>query len=209
MTFDILLNPSSVVQPLRPVWIFLLQLSIPLGDTEIEAYEFAFTVLFSFRIQIQLYEVFNPTRRRRKKRRSIQQDQRELLGQIEESMVAAGMDGHACVLRFICEMQANKFSHSSIFGEVLNLIFTPKPGGDASVLQDYIEAEMAGQSMQEATLRDPSVTQTLQPPTCAQQYSSCPVSMFAALRRMHARTDSGHSTREDRPHSFATNAAGG
>ncbi|MPC31152.1 hypothetical protein E2C01_024431 [Portunus trituberculatus] len=56
--------------------------------------------------------------------RSIQQDQRELLGQIEESMVAAGMDGHACVLRFICEMQANKFSHSSIFGEVLNLIFT-------------------------------------------------------------------------------------
>ncbi|KAK8402245.1 hypothetical protein O3P69_001393 [Scylla paramamosain] len=230
MTFDILLNPSSVVQPLRPVWIFLLQLSIPLGDTEIEAYEFAFVVLFSFRIQIQLYEVFNPTRRRKKRRchetsgprlapsplaphfqptrwrltapqsrspcppsplglcfylpnlfgespgnaralpfsaspRSIQQDQRELLGQIEESMVAAGMDGHACVLRFICEMQANRFSHSSIFGEVLSLIFHV--------------------------------------PTCAQRYPSCPVSVFAALRRLQPRTDSGHSTREDRPQSFA------
>ena len=56
--------------------------------------------------------------------RSIQQDQRELFDQIEEGMVAAGMDGHSCVLRFICEMQTNKFSHSSIFGEVLSLIFT-------------------------------------------------------------------------------------
>ncbi|XP_063887504.1 uncharacterized protein LOC135115013 [Scylla paramamosain] len=141
--------------------------------------------------------------------RSIQQDQRELLGQIEESMVAAGMDGHACVLRFICEMQANRFSHSSIFGEVLSLIFTPKAGGDASVLKDYIEAEMAGQSLQEATQREPSAGQTLQVPTCAQRYPSCPVSVFAALRRLQPRTDSGHSTREDRPQSFASNAGGG
>lgn len=68
MTFDILLNPSSVVYPLRPVWFFLVQLSIPLGDRDIDAFQFAFAVLFSFRIQIQLYDVFNPSTTKRKKR---------------------------------------------------------------------------------------------------------------------------------------------
>ncbi|XP_045606528.2 uncharacterized protein [Procambarus clarkii] len=116
--------------------------------------------------------------------RSIQEDQLDLFQQIESNIATLGVDGHACVLRFICEMQTNRFSSSSIFGEIFNLMFTPKQGSNYKILEDYIAAEMAGQ--------DSGPGQT-----CAETYPSCPVSVFAVLRRFQ--NQMGFSTPEDKP----------
>ncbi|XP_071512431.1 uncharacterized protein [Panulirus ornatus] len=121
--------------------------------------------------------------------RSIQEDQLELFRQIEDNIATMGVDGHACVLRFICEMQTNRFSRSSIFGEIFTLIFTPKQGDDYSLLKDYIAAEMAGQ---EADTPSGSAG-----PICVERYPSCPMSVFAALRRFQSGL--GYSTPADRP----------
>ncbi|XP_050725510.1 uncharacterized protein LOC127003166 isoform X1 [Eriocheir sinensis] len=198
MTFDILLDPYSVVTPYRPIWFFVASLSIPLGDTNVDAFEFACAVAFTFRIQIQLYRVFNPVvarkGKKRRRRRSIQEDQRDLFSQIEEGLTAAGIDGHACVLRFICEMQTNAFSPSSIFGEVFNLVFTPKPGGDSSVLEEYIKAKATGQDYGESG----EAAEERGPPMCAQRYASCPMSVFSYLKRLRG-SHRDHAAPEDRP----------
>ncbi|XP_071512426.1 uncharacterized protein [Panulirus ornatus] len=186
MTIDVLVNPASVVRPLKPIWYATVQLSIPLGDRDTGDLEMAMAMVLIFRLQIRLYEVFNRDSRRG---RSIQEDQLELFRQIEDNIATMGVDGHACVLRFICEMQTNRFSRSSIFGEIFTLIFTPKQGDDYSLLKDYIAAEMAGQ---EADTPSGSAG-----PICVERYPSCPMSVFAALRRFQSGL--GYSTPADRP----------
>ncbi|ROT77214.1 uncharacterized protein [Penaeus vannamei] len=104
--------------------------------------------------------------------RSIQEDQLEVFRQIEDNISSLGVDGRACVLRFICEMQTNRFSRSSLFGELFTLLFTPKPGGDYTVLKEYIAAEEEGRQGGKDS------------PGCAHKYRMCPLSVFAALRRL-------------------------
>ncbi|KAG7168542.1 putative DM4/DM12 family-like protein 7 [Homarus americanus] len=244
MTIDILINPGSVVTPLRPLWFTYFTLSVPLGDRNFDAIQLATAVTFAFRIQINLYTLFNgqsrigrnfgvqtasiyisysyplyqaeqtdgtintvalsnmgvglvffvaallgePTTSSRRASRSIQEDQLDLFRQIEDNIATMGLDGHACILRFICEMQTNRFSSSSIFGEIFSLVFTPKPGEDYILLKDYIAAEMAGQEA------DRTAGPTL---TCAERYLTCPVSVFAFLRHIH--NGLGFSTQGDRP----------
>ncbi|XP_042223147.1 uncharacterized protein LOC121867309 [Homarus americanus] len=185
MTIDILINPGSVVTPLRPLWFTYFTLSVPLGDRNFDAIQLATAVTFAFRIQINLYTLFNGQSRIG---RSIQEDQLDLFRQIEDNIATMGLDGHACILRFICEMQTNRFSSSSIFGEIFSLVFTPKPGEDYILLKDYIAAEMAGQEA------DRTAGPTL---TCAERYLTCPVSVFAFLRHIH--NGLGFSTQGDRP----------
>ncbi|XP_037803414.1 uncharacterized protein LOC119597842 isoform X2 [Penaeus monodon] len=117
-------------------------------------------------------------------KRSIQEDQMELFHQIEDNISAMGVDGHACILRFICEMQTNRFSASSIFGEIFTLMFTPKQGDDYTLLKEYIEAEMAGA---EGSQR------------CSERYLTCPVSVFSALRSLSGDLIGGFSTPQDKP----------
>nr|XP_045606527.1 uncharacterized protein LOC123763415 isoform X1 [Procambarus clarkii] len=181
MAIEVLLNSKSVVTPLRPVWYTYVTLSIPLGNRNIDAFTLALAMSFAVRLDINLYNVFN---RPAKTGRSIQEDQLDLFQQIESNIATLGVDGHACVLRFICEMQTNRFSSSSIFGEIFNLMFTPKQGSNYKILEDYIAAEMAGQ--------DSGPGQT-----CAETYPSCPVSVFAVLRRFQ--NQMGFSTPEDKP----------
>ncbi|KAK3863471.1 hypothetical protein Pcinc_030776, partial [Petrolisthes cinctipes] len=126
---------------------------------------------------------------------SLQEDQLDLFHQIERNIALSGLDGRACVLRFICEMQIHSFSHNSIFGEMLNLLFTPKPGDYNSILEDYVSAEMTGQNEaqrdnkpQHTTKQQPDETTTQ---TCAERYASCPVSVFKAFQR--------YSTKSDKP----------
>ncbi|XP_069974719.1 uncharacterized protein [Penaeus vannamei] len=117
-------------------------------------------------------------------KRSIQEDQMELFHQLEDNISAMGVDGHACILRFICEMQTNKFSTSSIFGEIFTLMFTPKQGDDYTLLKEYIEAEMAGE---EGSQR------------CSERYFTCPVSVFSALRNLSGDLLGGFSTPQEKP----------
>ncbi|XP_047488112.1 uncharacterized protein LOC125038619 [Penaeus chinensis] len=135
--------------------------------------------------------IFRETIRRNNIRRhefdiskSIQEDQMELFQQIEDNISAMGVDGHACILRFICEMQTNRFSASSIFGEIFSLMFTPKQGDDYTLLKEYIEAEMAGV---EGSQR------------CSERYLTCPVSVFSALRNLSGGLLGGFSTPQDKP----------
>ncbi|XP_045107955.1 uncharacterized protein LOC123502769 isoform X2 [Portunus trituberculatus] len=37
-----------------------------------------------------------------------------------------GLDGRACVLRFICELQQRRLGHSTVAGKVLTALFTYK-----------------------------------------------------------------------------------
>ncbi|CAL4166292.1 unnamed protein product, partial [Meganyctiphanes norvegica] len=121
MTIDIITNPGNVITPLRPIWYITTQLNIPLGDEQaIDAFTLAMAMSLIFRIEVSLYDVFN---RKSKRKRSIQEDQFEVFRQIEDNLSMTGMDGHACVLRFICELQYNRFAGSSIFGELFTLIF--------------------------------------------------------------------------------------
>ncbi|XP_037803413.1 uncharacterized protein LOC119597842 isoform X1 [Penaeus monodon] len=181
MTIDLLTNPGAVVTPLKPIWYVTAQLSLPLGDQEIDAVEFAMAMALVLRMQVNLYDVFSRSSRRG---RSIQEDQMELFHQIEDNISAMGVDGHACILRFICEMQTNRFSASSIFGEIFTLMFTPKQGDDYTLLKEYIEAEMAGA---EGSQR------------CSERYLTCPVSVFSALRSLSGDLIGGFSTPQDKP----------
>ncbi|XP_068213824.1 uncharacterized protein [Palaemon carinicauda] len=184
MTIDILANPNIVVKPLRPIWYLTAQLSVPLRDREIDAVHLSSAVAFVFRLQIQLYDVFNKQSRRG---RSIQQDQLELFLQIEDNISTLGVDGHACVLRFICELQVNRFASSSMLGELFTLLFTPKQGDNYTLLKEYIEAEMVGQ--EEGLLPMGS--------RCVERYSACPMSVFAAFRSLQG--EFGFSTPSDKP----------
>ncbi|XP_037794167.1 uncharacterized protein LOC119589644 [Penaeus monodon] len=105
--------------------------------------------------------------------KSIQEDQLEIFRQIEDNISSLGVDGRACVLRFICEMQTNKFSRASLFGELFTLLFTPKPGAPYTVLKGEIsppgkKGSPGGKG-----------TGLLSPKT-----RDCPLSVFAALRRL-------------------------
>ncbi|KAK7074556.1 hypothetical protein SK128_000918, partial [Halocaridina rubra] len=59
MTIDILANPDIIVKPLKPIWFITTQLSLPLGDRDIDAVQLALAMAIMFRIQIKLYDVFN------------------------------------------------------------------------------------------------------------------------------------------------------
>ncbi|KAK8734908.1 hypothetical protein OTU49_005724 [Cherax quadricarinatus] len=185
MPVDLAPIPWNLVTPLRPLWYTYIQLAIPLGDRTIDAYTLAMAIQIMFRLEINLYNVFN---RQKRSGRSIQEDQLDLLRQIEDNIATMGADGHACVLRFICEMQINRFSSSSIFGEIFTLIFTPKQGNDSILLKDYISAEMAGHEA--GSPDEPGLT-------CAERYHTCPFSVFALLRRIQSGL--GFSTPEDKP----------
>ncbi|XP_042860114.1 uncharacterized protein LOC122245977 isoform X2 [Penaeus japonicus] len=182
MTLDFLINPSIIVKPLRPVWYTFAQVNLPLGSKDLDAVELAAALAFVFRIQIMLYDVFN---RSSKRGRSIQEDQLEVFRQIEDNISSLGVDGRACVLRFICEMQTNSFSKASVFGELFTLLFTPKPGGDYTVLKEYIAAEEEGRREAKDSLR------------CAQRYQACPLSVFAALRRLRGDVSNGVSRADE------------
>lgn len=188
MTIDLLTNPENIVTPIKPLWFITAQLNVPLGKDEIDAFELAMAMSFILRLQVNLYDVFN---RKSKRKRSIQEDQLEVFRQIEDNLSMTGMDGHACVLRFICELQHNRFSGSSIFGELFTLMFTPKQGQDYTILKEYIEAEMRGQ--------DALTSSEISKDVCSQHYGSCVWSVFDALRKL---VKTRQSTIADRPQNY-------
>ncbi|XP_045107954.1 uncharacterized protein LOC123502769 isoform X1 [Portunus trituberculatus] len=72
-----------------------------------------------------------------------------------------GLDGRACVLRFICELQQRRLGHSTVAGKVLTALFTPHTLETEGQL--YLAAKGLGHRKDAA---------------CASHYSSCPHSVF-------------------------------
>ncbi|XP_063851753.1 uncharacterized protein LOC135095045 isoform X2 [Scylla paramamosain] len=75
-----------------------------------------------------------------------------------------GVDGQACVQRFMCEMQQRPIDKRTMVGKLLTLLLTPsiKNKGEADLLTDYLTARKLGKSGA----------------YCDHHYSACPISVF-------------------------------
>ncbi|XP_063844731.1 uncharacterized protein LOC135091217 [Scylla paramamosain] len=94
--------------------------------------------------------------------RSLAEEQVEVYEAVAEKLhTQFDLDGRACVLRFICELQQGQLGHSTVAGKILTVLFTPhtlKTKG-----QPYLAAKGLGRRKDAA---------------CASHYSSCPHSVF-------------------------------
>ncbi|XP_069992394.1 uncharacterized protein [Penaeus vannamei] len=90
------------------------------------------------------YELPNQLLRRRRKR-SLVDERASVYALLGDSLSKAGLDGEACMLRAVCEVGESPLEEYGMFGEFLNLIFTPGFGADGNH-HDFIEAEDYGRS---------------------------------------------------------------
>ncbi|XP_071523830.1 uncharacterized protein [Panulirus ornatus] len=77
-----------------------------------------------------------------------------------------GVDGQACILRFICQLQQRPIARWSLAGHLLTILFTPRLGGkdgDLDLLKEYLAAQILGRK--ENT-------------DCISLYDTCPFSVF-------------------------------
>ncbi|XP_049963575.1 uncharacterized protein LOC126484205 [Schistocerca serialis cubense] len=87
-----------------------------------------------------------------------------LYAAVEDFLSSFGMDGHACLLRAICEVHGHSVERFGLLGEMLKLFFTASRSPFSSVLTEYVDAERAGEEDGE----------------CWRYYKDCPKSLFQA-----------------------------
>ncbi|XP_026320859.1 uncharacterized protein LOC113230960 isoform X2 [Hyposmocoma kahamanoa] len=85
-----------------------------------------------------------------------------LYGMVEDLFESIGMSGRECLLRTICEIHAHPLHNFGFFGEVMKLFFSPSKSPFSSLLQEYVEAQKAGETGGE----------------CWPYYRLCPKSIF-------------------------------
>ncbi|XP_065562331.1 uncharacterized protein LOC136028421 [Artemia franciscana] len=105
-----------------------------------------------------------------KKRSLAETDQLQVFRSIEFGLASLGVDGRACLLRTICELQSNPIINSGLFGEVVTTVLTPKRGIN-NFLHDYLEAEKVGR-MENTTAK-----------SCGLHFSDCPFSVFDVVKK--------------------------
>ena len=129
-----------------PVWAVENVLSFPV-DTDLTSSAFLYLNILQliFRIVINLEKLFTKKTTRSARyvrckiqftwgdlcwlerfglRRSFASDQYQLFNQVEKSLAQMGIDGKACLLRTICEMQKRPIDHYSIMGEIVTVLMT-------------------------------------------------------------------------------------
>ncbi|XP_037803812.1 uncharacterized protein LOC119598238 [Penaeus monodon] len=88
------------------------------------------------------------------------------LSWVEEVLSWQGLDGRACVQRFICELQHRTIHKYSVLGETMALLFRMANSSSTnSVMAPYLEAEEKGQSISNWT-------------ECGALFPACPTSPF-------------------------------
>ncbi|XP_015585055.1 uncharacterized protein LOC107262908 isoform X2 [Cephus cinctus] len=85
-----------------------------------------------------------------------------LYGTAEDMLSTLGMDGKACLLRAICEVQGHPLDNFGLLGEMLKLFFTASKSPFAHLLEEYVEAEKRGKLHGE----------------CWPYFKNCPKSLF-------------------------------
>ncbi|KOC63346.1 hypothetical protein WH47_04795 [Habropoda laboriosa] len=85
-----------------------------------------------------------------------------LYGTAEDMLANFGLNGKACLLRAICEVQGHPLSNFGLIGEMLKLFFTASKSPFANLLEEYVEAENRGKFHGE----------------CWPYYKDCPKSLF-------------------------------
>uniref|UniRef100_A0ABL0EG21 Uncharacterized protein n=2 Tax=Rhodnius prolixus TaxID=13249 RepID=A0ABL0EG21_RHOPR len=86
---------------------------------------------------------------------------------VEDFLSNFGMDGKACLLRAICEVNGHSLKNYGFLGEVLKLFFTASKSPYSEVLIDYVTAERQGVERGE----------------CFPYFKDCPKSLFASMER--------------------------
>ncbi|XP_043277810.1 uncharacterized protein [Venturia canescens] len=85
-----------------------------------------------------------------------------LYGTAEDMLSTLGLDGKACLLRAICEVQGHPLNNFGLIGEMLKLFFTASKSPFAYMLKEYVEAENRGKKHGE----------------CWPYFKNCPKSLF-------------------------------
>jgi len=97
--------------------------------------------------------------------RSGLEDQPSLFRTVEDLVTShTGAPGHACVLRFICELQHHPLERWSLLGQLISVLFTPEYG-DKNQLLDYATSHRLGRRIRDSR-------------NCASHYGECPLSVF-------------------------------
>ncbi|KAL6444025.1 hypothetical protein ACFW04_001756 [Cataglyphis niger] len=99
-----------------------------------------------------------------------------LYGTAEDMLSTLGMNGKACVLRAICEVQGHHLNNFGLIGEMLKLFFTASRSPFASLLKEYVEAENRGKFHGE----------------CWPYFKDCPKSLFLPSSNNKYQKDSMH-----------------
>ncbi|XP_011566233.2 uncharacterized protein LOC105395948 isoform X1 [Plutella xylostella] len=85
-----------------------------------------------------------------------------LYGVAEDLLANFGFSGKECLLRAICEIHAHPLTNFGFIGEIMKLFFTPSKSPYATLLEEYTEAQKAGENGGE----------------CWPYYRLCPKSIF-------------------------------
>ncbi|XP_076667450.1 uncharacterized protein LOC143368529 [Andrena cerasifolii] len=94
-----------------------------------------------------------------------------LYGTAEDMLANFGLNGKACLLRAICEIQGHPLSNFGLIGEMLKLFFTASKSPFANLLQDYVEAERRGKFHGE----------------CWPYFKDCPKSLFRSSENRYTK----------------------
>ncbi|XP_011861871.1 PREDICTED: uncharacterized protein LOC105558669 [Vollenhovia emeryi] len=98
----------------------------------------------------------------------------------EEMLTTLGMNGKACLLRAICEVQGHHLNNFGLIGEMLKLFFTASRSPFANLLKEYVEAENRGKFHGE----------------CWPYFKDCPKSLFLPSSNKYQK-DSLHDEEEE------------
>ncbi|KAH9641162.1 hypothetical protein HF086_013019 [Spodoptera exigua] len=103
-----------------------------------------------------------------------------LYGIAEDIFANFGLSGKECLLRAICEIQSHPLKNFGFLGEVMKLFFTPSKSPYASLLDEYVEAQKAGESGGE----------------CWPYYRLCPKSIFQSSNKYSKDAEDMHRRQE-------------
>lgn len=110
-----------------------------------------------------------------------------LYGTTEDMISTLGLDGKACLLRAICEVQSHPLNNFGFIGEILKLFFTASKSPYSKLLNDYVEAEKRGKEHGE----------------CWPYFKNCPKSLFLPSNNKYTETandDLNNNEFEDESH---------
>ncbi|XP_057378784.1 uncharacterized protein LOC130700814 [Daphnia carinata] len=168
----------------RPQWVIANQLTMPLitvadnGARSVRGLVAA-TVQFTIFLDTLFTEKVLQEQGRSKER-----DQFQIYKSIEGALQVAGMDGKACLLRTICEIQQNQLEQFTLAGEFATLLLTPRKGetGFTGFLHDYLVAEKVGRSLNQS---------------CSDSFPRCPLSLFEYFRSYGTSSAANDATNHD------------
>ncbi|XP_075980969.1 uncharacterized protein LOC142979739 [Anticarsia gemmatalis] len=103
-----------------------------------------------------------------------------LYGLAEDMLANFGLSGKECLLRAICEIQAHPLTNFGFIGEVMKLFFTPSKSPYAGLMDEYVQAQKAGEAGGE----------------CWPYYRLCPKSIFQSSNKYSKDAEDLHRRQE-------------